>query len=332
MSKKRSVLVGMAIVLGLLLAFAWWQKRPQPDHGGQNAHGETQTEADHAEATPNSEEGLMLSDEAKRNIGLATEPVQVRTIQKVITINGIVKPQPDRVARVSPRIEGLIEKTYVAPFDWVAAGQRLAEVRSRQFGDPPPLVPLTAPLAGLITRWEANIGESVDPSKVVFEIVDPKVIWVEGDLPEHEAGLAKIGQPVRVRVVAIADESFDGRIVRMGGSVEPEKRTVHVWAEVANPRFRLKPEMFAEVTVVVGRGQPVLSIPRSAVLKTGGETFVFVQQGERFLRQNVSVGAENDRYLEIQDGLFEGDVVVSQGGYELMSAIFIQGGAGEHGH
>ncbi len=322
---KRWHWLGIALLVlaaGLVFAERFWisqqeRKAEHPEPVGEAAHGE---------------EGILLSGEAKRNIGLQTERVDRRRVQRVITVSGIVKPKPDRVARVSSRIEGIVEQAYVSPFEWVKAGQKLADVRSRQFGNPPPLVPLTAPISGLITRWEANRGEPVDPSKVVFEIVDPSRIWVEGDIPEDEARLVRTGQEVRINVVALPEETFTGRVVRMSGMVEPEKRTIHVWAEVPNPRFLLKPEMFAELAVAVGDSDRVLAVPLRAILKTGGETFAYVESEERYFRRNVVVGLSDDRYVEIKEGLSEGDRVVTRGNYELMSSIFIKGGAEEHTH
>lgn len=317
--------------IGLAAAVAWFyfggipQREAEHKEVASGMHAED--EAPHIE-----EEGIVLSDEARRNIGLVAEPVEYHTIQKVIMVSGTVKPKPGFLAHVSPRIEGIVEKTYVSPFDWVKAGQTLAEIRSRQFGNPPPLVPLMAPLSGLITHWDANVGEAVDPSKVLFQIVDPSVLWVEGDIPEHYAAQVKPGQSVRISVVALPGEVFAGKIIRMSGMVEPEKRTMHIWVEVANPKYRLKPEMFSELAVVVGNSSQVLAVPIKTILKSGGETFVFVESEGRYLRQNVVVGLSDDRYVEIKEGLFEGDRVVTQGNYEIMSSIFIKGGVGEHAH
>ena len=324
-------------IVGLSAVVAWFYlggiapKEAEHKEAASGMHADE--EAPHPESALGGEEkGIVLSEEARRNIGLMLEPAEHRNIQKVILVNGTVKPKPGLLAHVSPRIEGIVEKTHVSPFDWVKAGQTLAEIRSRQFGNPPPLVPLTAPLSGLITRWDANVGEAVDPSKVLFQIVDPSVLWIEGDVPEPYAAQVKSGQPVRVNVVALPGEVFTGRIIRMSGMVEPEKRTIHTWVEVVNPNYRLKPEMFAELAVVVGDSDRVLAVPLKAILKSGGETFVFVESGGRYLRQNVVVGLSDDRYVEIKEGLFKGDRVVTQGNYELMSSIFIKGGVEEHGH
>lgn len=320
-------------MVGLAAVVAWFYFNGIAQREAE--HKESASEMHTEEKTPHpegEEEGITLSEEARRNIGLVVEPVEYRTIQKVIMVSGTVKPKPGLLAHVSPRIEGIVEKTYVSPFDWVKQGQILAEIRSRQFGNPPPLVPLMAPLSGLITHWDANVGEAVDPSTVLFQIVDPSVLWVEGDIPEHYAAQVKPGQSVRISVVALPGEVFTGKIIRMSGMVEPEKRTMHIWVEVANSKYQLKPEMFSELAVVVGNSSQVLAVPIKTILKSGGETFVFVESGGRYLRQNVVVGLSDDRYAEIKENLFEGDLVVTQGNYELMSSIFIKGGVEEHGH
>ncbi|MBI3610338.1 MAG: efflux RND transporter periplasmic adaptor subunit [Nitrospirae bacterium] len=316
-------------VVSLSLYFFWRGDGKHLDSARTAIHSDEKEKAPH---TDEEAEGIHLSEEAKRNIGLATETVGKQPIQTVITVNGIVKPQPQRLAQVSPKIDAIVEKTLVQPWDRVKAGQVLAEVRSRQFGNPPPLIALTAPMSGLISKWDAKVGEAVDPGKVLFEIVDPSVVWVEGDVPEHESHLVRVGQAVRVSMIALPDQVFTGKIVRMGGMVEPEKRTVHVWVEVANPEYQLKPEMFAQLNIVVGSASTVLAVSGRALLKSGGETFVYIKRGDEYLKRNVVVGQQDDRFAEIIEGLVPGNQVVTQGNYELMSSIFIKGGVGEHTH
>ena len=310
---KYTFLIGPMVMILLSMGSVYAEGDGEHTHSGEsesNEDGEAAGNKDH----DNSEtEGILLSEEAKRNIGLISEEVKERVIQKIITANGIVKPQQHRLAQVSPKIEAIVEQTLVEPWDWVKKGQLLANVRSRQYGNPPPLVALTAPISGLISIWDAKVGEAVGPGKVLFEIVDPSVVWVEGDVPEHESHLVKVGQEARVTMIALPEQTFTGRIVRMGGMVEPDKRTVHVWVEVDNPRHQLKPEMFAQLHI-------------------GGETFVYIEQDGKYLKQNVVVGLKDDRFSEILEGLYLGDRVVTRGNYELMSSIFIKGGVSQHGH
>ncbi|MBI3607161.1 MAG: efflux RND transporter periplasmic adaptor subunit [Nitrospirae bacterium] len=325
--------LGWRVVVGLsafaVIARLWSADPIQAGEGRTHSDAEEAgAPADHADGA----EGIRLSEEAKRNIGLTVEAAAPRTIQKVISVNGVVKPQPNRLAAVGPKTEAIVERALVNPWDRVKKGQLLAELRSRQFGNPPPLISLTAPIAGVISKWDAKVGEAVGPGSVLFEIVDPSVVWVEGDIPEQDAHLVSVGQAARVSMIALPDEIFTGRIVRMGGMVEPDKRTIHVWVEVANPAYQLKPEMFAQLAIVVGSRSQALAVPKRALLRFGGESIVFIEQEGAYLRRNVVVGAQDDRYTEIARGLRPGELVVTQGNYELMSSIFIKGGVEEHGH
>ncbi len=340
---KRGFFIGAALlsVMGWLIfthspVFADGGHEHQPparDQGAENSHPEPgkHGDDDHGSEGAEEAEGIRLSPEAKKNIGLRTEPVQWRTIEKVLKINGIVKPQPNRIANVGSRIEGTVEEIDIHPGDQVVKGQPLAAIRSLQYGNPPPRVTLDAPISGFVSRWDARVGEYVDPSKVLFEIVDLSSVWVEGDVPEEYAGSVREGQSVRVRAVAYPDRVFEGKIVRASAVVEPEKRVVHRWVEVENPRLELKPEMFADLAIVVGTADRVLAVPRGAILRQGVETFVYIQKGDLFTKRNVESGMKDDRYVQIVSGVSPGETVVTQGGYELMSSIILKG-AGGHGH
>ncbi|MBI4715031.1 MAG: efflux RND transporter periplasmic adaptor subunit [Nitrospirae bacterium] len=325
---KRGFFIGAALlsVMGWLIfthspVFADGGHEHQPparDQGAENSHPEPgkHGDDDHGSEGAEEAEGIRLSPEAQKNIGLRTEPV---------------KPQPNRIANVGARIEGTVEEIDIHPGDQVVKGQPLAAIRSLQYGNPPPRVTLDAPISGFVSRWDARVGEYVDPSKVLFEIVDLSSVWVEGDVPEEYAGSVREGQSVRVRAVAYPDRVFEGKIVRASAVVEPEKRVVHRWVEVENPRLELKPEMFADLTIVVGTGDRTLSVPRGAIIRQGVETFVYVRKGEVYSKRNVEVGIPNDRYVPILRGVSSGEIVVTQGGYELMSSIILKG-AGGHGH
>ena len=102
--------------------------------------------------------------------------------------------------------------------------------------------------------------------------------------------------------------------------MDPEKRTVHFWAEVNNSDRRLKPGMFAEQTVVLEEGTEVLSVPLDAVFEDGSSRFVFVEFENAYTKEEVVVGAKDDRYIEIREGLFQGEYVVVQGQHQLLRA------------
>jgi RND family efflux transporter MFP subunit len=203
-----------------------------------------------------------------------------------------------------------------------------------QRGVPDPLLTLTAPMSGAIRARHAIPGAMVDAAEKLVELIDTSVVWVEGDVTEHLLTAVRPGQKARVRVAAYPEAVFTGTVRTMGRTVDPDKRTVHLWIEVANPEGRLLPEMFADVTLVTQVATEALVVPLDAVLTEGAEQFVFVENGDIYVRQSLVLGLRDDRYVEVREGLFPGDRVVVRGGYEINAARLAatQRGVGGHDH
>jgi cobalt-zinc-cadmium efflux system membrane fusion protein len=122
-------------------------------------------------------------------------------------------------------------------------------------------VSLRAPFTGEVIARNATIGEVVDPNKMLFTVADLSTVWVRADFPEQQAGRLKTGLTIELRVSAYPDTIFRGPITYVGAVIDPTTRTVTARADVANPDGRLRPEMFAEVTLITDE-QAVLSVPR----------------------------------------------------------------------
>jgi len=196
--------------------------------------------------------------------------------------------------------------------------------------------PVFSPMSGVVAERSVVLGESIEPNKVIFKILDPSAVFVEGNAFEESLPQLKIGQTVRIRLASYPGEIFTGRISRFSPAVDPQRRTLQLWAEVANNRGKLKPNLFAEMDVVVGGGQEALSIPLEALIVTEGQSFVFVEEKGSFRRADVVLGARDDRFVEVKKGLLPGDQLVTDGKQQVYTKSLMarQGGAalGGHGH
>jgi len=194
--------------------------------------------------------------------------------------------------------------------------------------------PILSPLGGVVAERSVVLGETVEPSKVIFKILDPSVVFVEGSAFEEALPQLKIGQAVRIRLASYPGEVFTGKISRFSPTIDPQKRTAQLWAEVPNRGGKLKPNLFAEMDVVVGGGEEVLAVPLETLITTEGETFVFVEDKGSFRRADVVLGARDDRYVEVKKGLLPGDRVVTDGKQQVYTKSLMarQGGAALGGH
>ncbi|QDX80372.1 efflux transporter periplasmic adaptor subunit [Denitratisoma sp. DHT3] len=168
-----------------------------------------------------------------------------------------------------------------------------------------------APVSGVVTEKKALQGMRFMPGEVLYQVVDLSTVWVLADVHEQDIGLVKAGARARLRIDAYPGKTFEGAIAYVYPTLKAETRTVPVRVELANPGLLLKPGMFAQVELPVGARGAVLAVPTSAVIDSGVRQVVLVQIGEgRYESRAVRLGARSEDYVEVLDGVREGEAVV----------------------
>ncbi len=263
---------------------------------------------------------IIITAEAKKNLELTVEEAEIRTLEKTLTVIGQIEPIPNKSAAVSSRISGRVSAVYVTDGQTVNKGQALIQVESRQVGDPPPRVQYSAPINGVIVDVHTILGDTVEPDKHLMEVVDLSEIYAEGRIYEGQVPLVHIGQKARIIVESYPNETFSGTLEFMSGSLDLESRTLKVWLRVKNPDGKLRPNMRATLNLVTAEADSVVAVPHSAVLGEAGNYFIFVQSEANelvFERRSVVTGMKDDRYIEIIEGVYPSDKVVTLGNYQL---------------
>lgn len=192
------------------------------------------------------------------------------------------------------------------------------ETRLRQLGanaNEDGTITITAPISGIVADREATPGESgQDAGKKILTIVNGSSVQASGNIYEKDLNQVRVGQPVRVKVNGLVDRTFNGRISVVGSAVQGETRVVPVKVELDNADGVLKPGMFAEIEVLTDRTPvSVLAVPKSAIVETNDKKkIVFVQNGNAFQATEIALGRESGDFVEVTNGLFDGDKVVTQ--------------------
>ena len=195
-----------------------------------------------------------------------------------------------------------------------------------------------SPASGIITEKKALQGMRFMPGEMLYQVTDLSSVWVLADVFEQDIGLVKTGAKASVKINAYPGKIFEGKITYVYPTLKAETRTVPVRIELANPGQLLKPAMFSQVEVQVGAKAPVLTIPDSAVIDSGTRRIVLVQLKEgRFEPREVKLGARSDNYVEVQQGVKEGEQVVVAANFlidaesNLKAAVGGLGGHAGHG-
>jgi membrane fusion protein, copper/silver efflux system len=169
----------------------------------------------------------------------------------------------------------------------------------------------TAPRDGIVLERNAIEGMRVQPGGVMFRIADHSVVWALIDVAERDLGAISIGQPATVKVRSFPDRTFSGKVEVIYPEINKETRTARVRVELANPDLVLLHDMYVDAEIDIGSGEPVLSVPESAVMDTGSRQAIFVDKGQgRFEPREVKLGHRGAGYVEVRQGVADGESVV----------------------
>jgi Cu(I)/Ag(I) efflux system membrane fusion protein len=166
-------------------------------------------------------------------------------------------------------------------------------------------------VGGVVLEKKAVAGMRFMPGEMLYQIADVSAVWVLADVFERDIAQVKLGQKVRLTINAYPEKSFSGTIAYIYPTLKAETRTVPVRIELGNPGGLLKPAMYASVELAVGARDKVLTVPVSAVIDSGTRQIVLLQKAAgRFEPREVKLGARSDEYVEVREGVAEGDAVV----------------------
>jgi membrane fusion protein (multidrug efflux system) len=179
---------------------------------------------------------------------------------------------------------------------------------------------IRAPFSGGVGMRRVSLGALISPGTVITTLDDTSSIKVDFSVPEAHVGRLRAGQNVLARTNAYPGRTFTGRVASIDSRVDPATRAVTVRAVVANSGAALKPGMFLTVQLAQDN-RPAVAIPEEAVVPEQARQFVYVIEGGVARKREVMLGRREPGFVEITDGLSEGDHVVIEGTIKLRDGV-----------
>jgi Cu(I)/Ag(I) efflux system membrane fusion protein len=261
-------------------------------------------------------------------------PELVSTQQELL----IAKRAKDKLeTSMFPEIAANARSLYDATRDrlrlWDISEAQIREIEKR--GAPSRTMTLSSPIEGYVLTRNAYRGQRVTPEMELYTIADLSTIWVQADIYEYEVPMVKVGQEATMSLSYFPGQTYKGKVAFISPQIDNQTRTLKVRLEFPNPDHKLKPEMYASVSLAIDYGRQ-LAVPENAVLDSGTHQMVFVaHEGGHFEPRTVQLGARVDDRFQVLSGLSPGEKVVISGNFlidsesQLKAAI---GGMGEHKH
>jgi membrane fusion protein, copper/silver efflux system len=221
-----------------------------------------------------------------------------------------LKTMQDAVLEARQSMEELAQASLLRLKSWDISEEDLN--RLRKTGEVKRTIPYRSTVQGIVLEKMALEGMRFTPGEALFKIADLSRVWIIADISEQESGLVRVGQPVKVSLEAYPGQVFNSRVSYVYPTLNPATRTTPVRLEISNTGGQLRPGMFAQLAIQgIGSKGRVITVPDSAVIYSGRREVVLVALSNgRFEAREVKLGMHSDEYVEVQEGLAEGESVV----------------------
>ncbi|MGE5345098.1 MAG: efflux RND transporter periplasmic adaptor subunit [Acidithiobacillales bacterium] len=261
---------------------------------------------------------VRLTPEAIRTAGIQIAVVGEMVLPAVLSLTGTLAARPwlpeeqaaltdaesaDAKLRLAEANFGRLSRLYT---DGVAARQDRDTARAAR--------DQAGAEAAQADARRANLGLSADSRALERRAK----IWGLASLPEGDLARVREGESVEITTTAFPGHRFQGKVVGVSRSADPETRSFTVRIAVEDPESRLRPQMLATFGIAIPEPEG-LAVPRSAILLEGSGSFVYVAEDHRFRKQAVVTGASTPDELAVLEGLSAGQRVVVRGAEILES-------------
>lgn len=185
---------------------------------------------------------------------------------------------------------------------------------------------LAAPTTGTVIEKHVVAGGQAAAGTPLFRIADLTTVWLDSEVYESDLERVSVGLSVRVTTAAQPDREFSGTVAYLYPGLDPMTRRGRVRIEVPNPDGTLKLDAYAEVRIEMPLGER-LAVPVDAVIYAGESHVAFVDLGEgRLEPRRLKVGARTPEYIEVLEGLKEGERVVTSANFLIAAESKLKSG------
>jgi membrane fusion protein (multidrug efflux system) len=172
---------------------------------------------------------------------------------------------------------------------------------------------IRAPISGVVSERFIKVGNTIEVNTPTFQVtsLEPLISYLH--VPEREYRRIDAGQTATITVDAVPGSDFIATVARISPVVDPATGTFKITVEVIDPSRRLKPGMFGRIRIVHDMHANALQVPRSSIVDDSGSSTVFVVEDDTAHRRPVVTGYAQNGFIEITDGLQDGEKIVTIG-------------------
>jgi multidrug efflux pump subunit AcrA (membrane-fusion protein) len=250
-------------------------------------------------------------------------PVEVQVVKKgslTLSLNLIGDIKGKEEIDIFPKASGKLVQLKAREGDRVQKDQVVAVVDRDVDGLKYEQADVTSPISGIVTKRYLDEGAEVSPPSpgpgmgtALIRVINMDQVKVVVNVVEEDLGKISLGQKATMKVDAYPERTFLGRVSLISPVVNQLTRTADVEITLPNPEHLLKPGMFAQVEISLGKKDDLILIPAYSILQEGERKRVFVVMDGKAIPRDVETGISQKGWVEIKSGLSENDSLITSG-------------------
>lgn len=245
-------------------------------------------------------------------------------MHKTIPVYGQIVANSERLRKIKARFDGTIKSVHASQGERVRKGQILATVESNESLQ---LMTITAPISGVVTLRDANVGEQTD-GRQLFSIIDSRSVWAELSLFPTDLAQVNIGAPVTITDTS-SGYTVKSKVSQINLLAEADQ-SVRVRVVLDNKEGQLRPGRHISAVITVGEHTAALAVKRTALQSFRDFTVVYAQIGEEYEVRMLELGLQAGEWAEVLSGLEPGTRYVSENSYVIKADIEKSGVSHDH--
>lgn len=247
--------------------------------------------------------------------------VALKDMDKYLEYVGDITGQDEAV--VYPKVSGKIIEKVKDDGSPIEKGEIIAYIDRDEVGLKFEKAPVESPLAGTVGRIYVDIGSSVTPQTPIAIVCSMGKVEIDLNIPEKYLPNVSLGQEAEIAVDAYPNEKFIGKVDQISPVVDLQTRAAPVQIVIDNSACHLQSGMFAKVKLAIQERKNATAVLKEAVMGKEPDTYVYVIDGDKAVLTNVKLGIRQGPYVELIEGVKEGDLVVILGQQRLKNGSLV---------
>lgn len=172
---------------------------------------------------------------------------------------------------------------------------------------------IVAPISGVVSMRNIDEGEFVAGGIPVFTVINTETVMVSISVPDTIVEKLNTGDTVPIKITAFSGQEFTGIIETISPAADPQTLAYIVKIKLENTGNVIKPGMLAKASLPLDSKENIVLVPNEAILVQDAAQYIYIVEGGKVKKVQVTTGITNAEFTEITGGLKEGEPVITEG-------------------